>query len=71
MDTYQRFDPDPSGPWDRLPPSSGVCSDCILSGHGSPEGVETGTFQGQPYTDIDTGGVYTFIGTPGANTGWS
>ncbi len=43
----------------------------ILSGHGSPEGVQTGLFQGQPYTDLDTAGSYVFIGVPGSNTGWA
>lgn len=73
-----QFEPDPSGVWDRLPESAwdvggsgGVtCTDCFLKGHGSPEGVLTGDFQGQPYADLDTGGVYVFIGTAGTNTGW-
>ncbi len=47
-----------------------VIGDLFLSGHGSPEGVVTGTVEGQLYTDVDTGTKYTFIGTVGTNIGW-
>lgn len=43
----------------------------FLSGHGSPEGVVTGSIQGQTYDDLDTGTLYTFNGTPGTKIGWS
>lgn len=71
MSTEIRFDSDPSGEWDRLPDSTVLAVYGLLSGHGSPEGNVTGDFQGEMYTDLDSGGVYTFIGTPGTNTGWS
>ncbi len=41
-----------------------------LCGHGSPEGVVTGTICGQSYLDLDTNTSYSFAGTVGTNTGW-
>jgi hypothetical protein len=42
----------------------------FLAGHGSPEGVVTGLFLGQLYTDLDTMSKYTFGGTVGTKIGW-
>ena len=70
MDTYQRFEPDPSGEETRLPASAGTCGDCFSSGHGSPEGVVTGDFLNEPYLDLDDGSLWLFAGTVGAKTGW-
>jgi len=47
-----------------------VIGDLFLTGHGSPEGVVTGTVEGQLYTDLDTGAKYTFTGTVGTKIGW-
>lgn len=60
-----------SGETDPIPSPSAPSQAAITYGHGSPEGVNTGAFQGQEYIDLDTGGVYVFLGTPGTNTGWS
>lgn len=56
-------------------PCSGLSVDIvssigILSGSGSPEGVVTGTLQGQLYTDILTGTLYQFTGTINTTVGW-
>lgn len=56
--------------WTLVTTSSSSITTYILSGAGSPEGSTTGQFQGQPYTDVSTGGLYTFIGTPGSTNGW-
>ncbi len=45
----------------------------FLSGTGSPEGVVEGLIRGQTYTNLAATApnrLYTFGGTPGANTGW-
>lgn len=47
-----------------------LVGDLFLVGHGSPEGVVTGTVRGQLYTDEDTGSKYTFLGVVGQNIGW-
>lgn len=39
-------------------------------GSGEPEGVVTGIYEGQTYVDRDTGTRWSFLGTPGENTGW-
>lgn len=41
-----------------------------IAGSGNPNGSVIGIGLGQIYTDIDTGSLYTFLGTPGTNTGW-
>lgn len=78
--TYLRFEPDPSGPWDRLPEGDWDICGCaeegggggasFLSGNGSPEGVVTGTVVGQTYLNLTDGGMWAFAGTAGQNTGW-
>lgn len=71
MSTEIRFEPDPSGDASRLPVAAAAgAAYGLLSGHGSPEGAVTGDFQGQIYTDLDNGAVWTFTGTPGTDTGW-
>jgi hypothetical protein len=42
-----------------------------LCGSGLPEGVVTGNYCGQIYTDTDTASLYTFVGTPGTKIGWN
>lgn len=41
-----------------------------LVGNGSPEGVLVG-YQGDFYTDLDTGTKYGFIGVSGTKIGWT
>lgn len=42
----------------------------MLSGEGSPEGVETGYWPNDQYLDVDANVLYVFNGTPGTKTGW-
>lgn len=66
--TYLRFEPDPAGEVIRLSANSGLGHP--LTGTGSPEGLQTGTFLGEEYVDTSNGALYVFIGTPGTTTGW-
>jgi hypothetical protein len=43
----------------------------FLAGPGAPEGVVTGSKQGQTYVDLDSGTASFFLGTVGTKIGWN